>query len=331
MDSHSNGAVAQAVPGSFARASAMATRLFPVWMAGVVAVALAQPGVFLPFGPYIAPLLGMVMLTMGLSLRLSDLALIARRPGAVFAGLFLHYLIMPLAALAVAYGLGMEPQLVVGMVLVGSVASGTASTVIVYLSRGDVALAVAIGALSTVVGTVATPFLTRFLLSADISVDTFGMLKSMVVIVLLPVMTGLVINRATPRLVHHSAPFRPLLSMTAILLIIGSIVAAARGSVLAASPIVLAGVVLHNGAGLFFGYWGGRLLGFDRRTCRTLAIEVGMQNSGVAVVLANLYFTPLAALPGVIFSVWHNLSGSMLASIWSRQEEKRAAGGHGLG
>lgn len=299
--------------------TARATSLFPVWTVMVACLAAYHPEPFKPVGPWIAPLLGLVMLLMGLSLRLGDMVVIVRRPWAVCAGLFLHFLIMPTAAWGISLLLGMDQSLTAGMVLVGSVASGTASTVIVYLSRGDVGLSIAIGAVSNIVGTIATPLLTRLFLSADIEVNVLGMLGSIVEIILLPVAAGLVINRVAPKLVRWSDPVRPLCSMLTILLIIGSVVAAGRSSILAISPIILVGVVLHNAVGLFGGYWGGRLMGFDERTCRTLAVEVGMQNSGIAVVLANLYFSPVAALPGVLFSVWHNLSGSTLASFWSRR------------
>ena len=196
-------------------------------------------------------------------------------------------------------------------------ASGTASTVMVYLSGGDVALSVTISALSTVVGVVATPLLTRLYVSADIAVDTGGLLLSIVEIVALPVALGLVVNRLAGRAVRAVEIVLPLVSIGAILLIIGAVVAGAQASLAAVGPVVIAGVVLHNGVGLLGGYWGGRLLGFDEGVCRTLALEVGMQNSGLAATLGKLYFSPLAALPGALFSVWHNLSGSLIAGVWA--------------
>jgi BASS family bile acid:Na+ symporter len=203
------------------------------------------------------------------------------------------------------------------MVLVGSVASGTASNVMIYLARGDVALSVTISALSTLVGVFATPLLTRLYVDASIAVDVHGMLMSILEIVALPIVVGLAINHLFGKLVRKVEPLLPLVSMIAILLIISAVVGGTQKSIASVGLVVMLGVVLHNGIGLLGGYWGGRLLGFDEAVCRTLAIEVGMQNSGLAATLGKLYFSPLAALPGALFSVWHNLSGSLLAGYWA--------------
>ena len=293
------------------------TRLFPLWAALVSAVAIASPAPFLALTPAITPLLAFIMFTMGVTLTAGDFMRIARRPLPVIAGVVLHYLVMPLAAWGIAHMLGMPPMIATGMVLVGCVSSGTASNVMIYLSRGDVALSVSISTLSTPVGIVATPVLTRFYVSAGVSVDSWGLFRSIVEIVALPVMGGVVVNTACPRLVRRVEPVLPLVAMVSIMTIIGSIVAGVRPSLAAVGPLVLLGVVLHNAIGLLGGYWGGRLLGFDESVCRTLALEVGMQNSGLAATLGRLYFSPLAALPGAGFSVWHNISGSVLAALWA--------------
>ncbi|WP_175705428.1 ketopantoate/pantoate/pantothenate transporter PanS, partial [Burkholderia ambifaria] len=223
------------------------------------------------------------------------------------AGIVLHYLVMPLAAWALARLLRMPPDLTAGMVLVGSVASGTASNVMIYLARGDVALSVTISALSTLVGVFATPLLTRLYVDASIAVDVHGMLMSILKIVALPIVVGLIVNHLLRRAVNAIEPYLPLVSMVSILLIIAAVVAGTRNSIASVGLVVMVGVVLHNAIGLLGGYWGGRLLGFDEAVCRTLAIEVGMQNSGLAATLGKLYFPPIAALPGALFSVWHNL------------------------
>lgn len=264
------------------------------------------------------------MFAMGVTLRIADFRRIAERPAPVLAGLVLHYLIMPLAAWAIARALGMPPALAAGMILTGSVASGTASTVMVFLGGGDVALSVTIGALSTLVGVVATPLLTRLYVAASVSVDAWGLLASILEVVAAPVLLGLLVNQLAPRAVGRAEPVLPMISMVAILLIIGAVVAGARPQLATVGPSVLLGVVLHNATGLAGGYWGGRLLGFDERTCRTLALEVGMQNSGLAATLARLYISPVAALPGALFSVWHNLSGSLLAGFWSGRPPRDA-------
>ncbi len=205
---------------------------------------------------------------------------------------------MPAAAWAIAHALGMGTELTTGMVLVGSVASGTSSTLMVYIAGGDVALSVTVAVASTLVGLVATPLLVRFYVDAAVPVDVAGLLASLVEIVAAPVAVGLALNRLAPRLVGRFERALPIVSMAAILLIIGAVVAGSRASIAAVGPLVLLAVALHNGAGLVCGYWSGRLLGFDESTCRTLALEVGMQNSGLAAALGKLYFSPLAALPG---------------------------------
>lgn len=293
------------------------TRLFPVWALLVSAVAYLSPATFRPFGDAVTPLLALVMFAMGVTLRLADFRRVALRPAPVLAGLGLHYLIMPLAAWAIAHLLAMPPQVAAGMILVGSVASGTASTVMVFLSGGDVALSVSISALSTCVGVVATPLLTRLYVSTNIAVHGWSMLLSILEVVAAPVLAGLILNHLAHRTMRQVQPALPLVSIGAILLIIGTVVAGAQASIATVGPLVMVGVVLHNGIGLLGGYWGGRLLGFDEAVCRTLALEVGMQNSGLAAALSRTYLSPLAALPAALFSVWHNLSGSMLAGFWA--------------
>ncbi len=299
-------------------------RLFPLWTILVAAIAFLAPALFHPVLPWVSVLLGLIMFAMGVSLHLSDFRRVIVQPGPVLAGLGLHYLIMPLAAFLIAKLLGMPPDLTNGMILVGSVASGTASTLMVYLSRGDVALSVTISAFSTLVGIVATPLLTRLYVSADIAVDTTGLLTSIVEIVALPVALGLLVNHVAQGAVRRLEPILPVVSICAILLIIGAVVGNSHAAIASVGVLVMAGVVLHNGVGLLGGYWGGRLLGFDETVCRTLALEVGMQNSGLAAALGLKYFSPLAALPGAIFSMWHNLSGSLLAGFWAGRPVGRA-------
>ncbi len=293
------------------------SRLFPLWAALAAVAAYLVPDAFRPLLPWVTDLLTLVMFGLGVTLTVADFRRVITRPAPVVAGVVVHYLVMPFAAWAIAHALRMPPDLTTGMILVGSVASGTGSTLMVFLAGGDVALSVTIAAMSTLVGIVATPLLVRFYVDASVPVDVVGLLRSIVQIVALPVGLGLLLNRFAPRIVKRVEPALPFVSMGAILLIIGAVVAGSQDSIAAVGPLVFLAVVLHNGLGLLGGYWGGRLLGFDESTCRTLALEVGMQNSGLAAALGKLYFSPLAALPGALFSVWHNLSGSLLAGYWS--------------
>ena len=301
---------------------ARVTRLFPLWAVLISVAAYFSPASFTGIAPHVTTLLTIIMLAMGVTLPVADFRRVFTRPAPVIAGIVLHYLVMPLAAWVIAKVLRMPPDLTAGMVLVGSVASGTASNVMIYLARGDVALSVTISALSTLVGVFATPLLTRLYVDASIAVDVHGMLMSILQIVALPIVAGLIINHLFNKIVRAVEPRLPIISMIAILLIIGAVVAARRRASRRSGSLVMLGVVLHNGIGLLGGYWGGRLLGFDEAVCRTLAIEVGMQNSGLAATLGKLYFTPIAALPGALFSVWHNLSGSLLAGYWAGRPQK---------
>jgi bile acid:Na+ symporter, BASS family len=175
---------------------------------------------------------------------------------------------------------------------------------------------------STLCGLVMTPLLARLLMGTGVSLDVAGLARGLAEMVALPVLAGLAVNRLAGPVVRRVEPVLPPLSMLAILVVIAVVVAGARGGLAQAGLPLLLAVALHNGCGLLGGYWGGRLLGFDRTISRTLAFEVGMQNSGLAATLARLAISPAAALPGAVFSVWHNLSGSLLAGWWSRSSDK---------
>ncbi|QHJ00319.1 bile acid:sodium symporter [Xylophilus rhododendri] len=298
------------------------TRLFPLWAALAAAAAYVLPGTFVHLLPWVTWLLMLVMFGMGATLSFADFRRVLVQPGPVIAGVLIHYLVMPLAAFLLARVFDMPPELVAGMILVGSVASGTASTLMVYISRGDVALSVTIGAVSTLVGVIATPLLTRLYINANVAVDVLGLLLSILQIVVVPVLLGLLLNHFARNAVRAAEKALPYVSVFSILAIIAAVVAASHGKIATVGPTLFIAVILHNALGLLGGYWGGRLLKFDESVCRTLALEVGMQNSGLAAALGNLYFSPLAALPGAVFSVWHNISGSLLAGHWARKSTK---------
>lgn len=298
------------------------TRLFPLWALILSVLAYYTPNSFTGITPYISYLLMLIMFTMGVTLKISDFKRVATRPAPVVICTFIHYLIMPLAAWLLAKAFDMPADLAVGMILVGSVASGTASNVMIYLARGDVALSVTISSVSTLVGVFATPLLTLLYADTSISVNVLGMLLSILQIVIIPIIAGLAIHHLFSETVKKVEPILPPLSMICILAIISAVVAGSQSYIASVGFMVAIAVVLHNGIGLLGGYWGGRLFGFDESTCRTLAIEVGMQNSGLAATLGTQYFGAMAALPGALFSVWHNLSGSLLAGYWQGKPTK---------
>jgi BASS family bile acid:Na+ symporter len=295
------------------------TRWLPLWALLLAAAAWLIPAPFVAARDAIVPLLAIVMLGMGMTLVPTDFLAVARRPALVALGLALQYTVMPAAALLVARAFDMSSEQTVGMVLVGASSGGTASNVIAYLARADVALSVALTASSTLLAVVALPSLTWLLVGRTVPVPATEMLTTVAQVALGPVLAGMLLRRALGPRILRIQPWLPVLSVAAICTIIAIIVALNHDSIATAGFTMLAAVCLHNAIGLLGGYGAARLLGTDRRAARTIAIEVGMQNSGLAVALAVKFFAPGAALPGALFSIWHNVSGSLLASWWSRR------------
>ena len=293
--------------------------LFPLWAVLLSIAAFIFNEFFAGLEQAIVPLLALVMFMMGLTLSGADFLRISRDPRPVFVGVVLQFVLMPALALTLASMLQMSNQLTAGMVLVGSCAGGTASNVICYLAKGDVALSISMTMTSTLIGVVATPFLCSFYLSETVSVDTFGMLLSILQIVLVPVALGVLLKHYAENIVMRVETLLPSLSIMIILLIIAIIVALNSGQLLEVGLLTLLAVMLHNLLGLSGGFYISRLFGFDLKQSHTIAIEVGMQNSGLGVALALQFFSATAALPGALFSVWHNISGSILASHWGRK------------
>lgn len=297
----------------------MVIQLFPLWAVLLSVLAYVQPDVFIPFKGYILPLLMTIMLAMGLTLSPKDFKQVGKNTKAVGVGVVLQFLVMPVTALCIAMLFGFDSELTIGMLLVGSVAGGTSSNVMCYLAKGDTALSISMTAISTLLGVLLTPWLVSWMIGEAVNVPVQSMLLSLVKIVLVPVAIGVLVNTLAHSLVRAVEPALKYVSMFAIVFIIAIVVALSAGKIASVGALVAAAVVLHNGIGLLLGYWVTALLGFDKRVCRTIAFEVGLQNSGLASALAIKFFTPAAALPGSIFSVWHNISGSLIASYWSRK------------
>ncbi len=297
----------------------LVTVIFPV-LAGLISVlAYLQPTWFTPAKPLIVPLLVLIMFGMGMVLSSADFRRVLQRPRVVLLGVSLQYLLMPLTAFAIARLLALPPELLVGLVLVGASPGGTASNVICYLARGDVALSVTLTMCSTLIAVIATPALTWLYAGQSVPVPVGNMLLDVLKIVVLPVGAGVVINTLWGAHVRRVQQIFPLISVAAIVLIIGVIVALNQARLADLGLSTLLAVILHNSVGIIGGYLVARALGLDLAVARTMAIEVGMQNSGLAVALAAKHFSVAAALPGAVFSIWHNLSGSLLAGIWSRR------------
>jgi BASS family bile acid:Na+ symporter len=305
----------------------VATRLFPYAAALFAALAILGPESFLPLQPAIVPLLGVVMLGMGMTLTTEAFSAVARRPAQVAIGVALQFMVMPLVGWGLARALSLPPAVATGVILVGACPGGVASNVITYLARGDVALSVTLTSLSTVAAVALTPALTWIYAGQTVPVPVTEMLLSILQVVIGPVVLGVLLNRWLGARLDAVKALFPTVSVAAIVLIIAIIVAANRSQLAQVGPITVVAVMLHNLIGLAAGYWAARWLGQEERVCRTVAIEVGMQNSGLAVALASQHFSAAAALPGAIFSVWHNLAGASLAAHWARRGQRGLSGG----
>lgn len=297
------------------------TQLFPLWAILFSLCAYFVPSLFVEHKGQIVPLLTIIMLAMGLTLKPKDFLNVIHNKKAIGVGLILQFSVMPVAALLISLLLGFDPMLTIGMVLVGSVAGGTSSNVMCYLAKGDVALSITMTSISTLLGVVLTPLLVELLAGKAVDVPVAGMLMSLVKIVLVPVAGGVLLNVFFRSVTEKLELVLPLISMAAIVFIIAIVVALNAGNLATIGPIVALAVILHNGVGLASGYWICRLLGFNETVCRTVAFEVGLQNSGLATALAMKFFTPASAVAGTIFSIWHNLSGSVLAGYWAKRPE----------
>jgi BASS family bile acid:Na+ symporter len=287
------------------------------------AVALALPAPFAAAQPAVLPLLGLVMLGMGLTLTPADFRGVLAMPRLVMTGVALQYTVMPLGAVAVSRLLALPPEQALGMVLVGAASGGTASNVITYLARGNVPLSVTMTAVSTLLAVALTPAWTLALAGRAMPVPLAGLVQTVAFVAVGPVLAGMLLRRLLGGRAARLAAAFPAISVAAICLIIAIIVGLNAARLATVGPLLALAVVLHNGLGLAAGYALARLLGARVREARTIAIEVGMQNSGLAVALALKFFTPVAALPGAVFSLWHNLSGAALAAWWSGRPPPR--------
>ena len=292
-----------------------------VLLIGVVGA--VRPQTLTWVGPYVGWLLGVVMFGMGMTLTFQDFKRVLQRPWEVLLGVAAQFLIMPLAAWFLVWLFALPPELAIGVVLVGTCPGGTASNVISYLAKGDVALSVSMTMATTLLAPVVTPTLTWLLAGSWIEVSFMAMMISIAQMVLLPLLLGLTAHHFFERTVEKILPVMPVVSVVTIVLLVGGVVALGAESLLDVGLLMAAIVVLHNAFGLVLGYGMARLFRLDSKKARTVSIEVGMQNSGMAASLAVLYFSPAAAIPGAIFSVWHNISGSIVANYFARRDERK--------
>ena len=266
----------------------------------------------------INPLLGIIMFGMGMALKSEDFKIVFSRPKDVIIGCVAQFTIMPLVAILLTRVFALDESLALGVVLVGCCPGGTASNVITYLAKGDLALSVGMTATSTLLAPVMTPLLVRLLADRSVDVDVTGMLLSILWVVILPIAAGLVVKGLWPKVSEKATAYLPAVSSLAIALIVLIVISANAQKLLAGGLLILLVVVLHNLCGLGLGWFIGRMLGLPDAKRRAISIEVGMQNSGLASSLATLHFAayPMATIPGALFSVWHNISGAIVARLY---------------
>lgn len=297
------------------------------WM-GLMVLLVAALAMFVPASfawietKTINPLLGVIMFGMGLTLSPKDFKIVLSRPKDIIIGCLAQFTIMPLLAWLLTLAFSLPKELALGVILVGCCPGGTASNVITYLAKGDLALSVGMTACSTLLAPLLTPLLVLLMAGTMVEVDTLGMLLSIVYVVIAPIVVGLLCQRFIPQITKGVTPYLPALSSIVIALVVGIIVSHNASNLLKGGMIVILVVMLHNLLGLSLGFLIGRLLRLEKPKCVALSIEVGMQNSGLASSLANMHFAayPLATIPGAVFSVWHNISGALTARLFSNSK-----------
>ena len=309
--------------GTLRRIAELVGRWFAVLVLLGGIAGLLAPTQLAPLAAHIPIFLGIIMFGMGLTLRGSDFALVAKRPWAVLIGVVAQFVIMPSLAWAVGGLYGLTGMAMLGMILVGAAPGGTASNVIVYLGKGDTALSVTMTAISTLLAPFLTPLLILLLADEALDIRFMDLFGSILQVVLVPVLAGILVRAIAGRLVEKLLPYLPIVSVGGIVLVVLGVVAANAQTVLSTGLLLALAVITHNLLGLLLGYGAAKLARLDRPARRAVSIEVGMQNSGLAASLAATHFTPAAALPAALFSVWHNLSGAALATWWARRPGTR--------
>lgn len=295
---------------------------------GIIIIVLSIVAFFLPSTfawatNYTSLLLGIAMFGMGLTIKLDDFKIVFTRPKELLIGCFAQFTIMPLVAFGFAKAFNLSPDLAIGVILVGCCPGGTASNVITYIANGDTALSVGMTIFSTLLAPFVTPVLVYLLGGSWVEVSLLAMILSVVKVVLLPVLAGILIYQLFPKFVDQIRDVLPLVSVVAIVLLIAGIVGSNAAKIVTCGVVVFIVVMIHNVCGLLLGLSFAKIFNLNYRKATAVAIEVGMQNSGLAISLATTNFAanPLATLPGAIFSVWHNISGSIFASLRRKREK----------
>ncbi|MEK4284180.1 MULTISPECIES: bile acid:sodium symporter family protein [Ureibacillus] len=307
---------------TFQKIGKFAGDTFALWVLLAAALAMWVPQYFTWIAPWITTLLGIVMFGMGMTLKLDDFKLVLQHPKGVILGIISQFTIMPLLAFVLAKTFQLPPEIAVGVILVGCCPGGTASNVMTFLAKGNTALSVTITSFTTLLAPIVTPALIYFLASEWLPVSFMAMFMSVVKVVLIPIILGILAQIFFKPVVAKSIDILPTISVVAIVLIVAAVVSGSRDKIIESGLLILAVVILHNGLGYAIGYLAAKIFRMDYEDKKAVAIEVGMQNSGLGASLAATHFDPISAVPSAIFSFWHNISGPILATYWSKKAGK---------
>ncbi|MDC2824529.1 bile acid:sodium symporter family protein [Rodentibacter pneumotropicus] len=299
------------------------SRTFALWAIVFAILAFLFPAEFKIFAPYIPYLLGLVMFGMGITLTFKDFSEVAKHPKAVFIGVAGQFIIMPAIAFLLAKAFNLSPDLAVGVILVGSCPGGTSSNVMTYLAKGNTALSVACTTISTLLSPLLTPAIFYLLANQWLEIDASAMFMSVLKMVLFPIFLGLVVRALFKNMIVQASKITPLISVVSIVLILAAVVAVSKDKIVESGLLIFSVVVLHNCLGYLIGFLAARLFKLNTADSKAIAIEVGMQNSGLGAALAALHFNPIAAVPSALFSFWHNVSGPILANIFSTIKNRK--------
>ena len=301
------------------KVSKFATNTFLVWMLIAAVIGFIFPMQLSTLSNWVPYLLGIVMLGMGLTIDPKDFKIIFQAPRSVIIGVVLQYTIMPLSAFLIVKLFHLPPEIAIGVILVGCCPGGTSSNVMSYLANANVALSVAITSVSTLLAPFLTPALIYLFAHEWLQVSFISMFWSVVQVILIPIIIGFVLQKLFKTFADKTATALPIVSVVAISLILASVVGSSKAQILATGLLIFAVVILHNLIGYILGYTFAKILKLDRPDKKAVAIEVGMQNSGLAVSLATVHFNPLSAVPGAVFSLIHNITGPILAKYWNKR------------
>lgn len=295
-------------------------KTFALWVLLFAFLAFQFPEYFTQFRHYIPYLLGIVMFGMGITLTFNDFGEVFKRPKSVIIGVVAQFVVMPAIAFCLAKGFNLPADLAIGVILVGACPGGTSSNVMTYLARGNTALSVACTTISTLLAPILTPTIFYVLASQWIDINASAMFISVLQMVLFPIFLGLIVRALFKKRINELSQTMPLVSVISIVLILSAVVAVSKDKIVESGLLIFGVVVLHNCLGYLIGFLAAKALRLNNFDSKAVSIEVGMQNSGLGAALAAAHFNPIAAVPSAIFSFWHNVSGPIVANIFSNMK-----------